>query len=112
MQPANRLSLACLVGLSLFSFAALAPGQPAKGPEASKPRPHASTRLDPSIITEFDGVKAVTKPSHDAVMGFSVATQVRGISVRGGQDVTKGTLLVTGDDIEDIAVLKLQKAKA
>jgi RND family efflux transporter MFP subunit len=70
------------------------------------------TRLDPSLIAEFGGKKAATKGHRDSVMGFSLATQITEVLVKGGQEVTKGTLLVKGDDAEDLSVLKLQKAKA
>jgi RND family efflux transporter MFP subunit len=78
--------------------------------EAAKPK--ASNRLDPSIITEFGGKKSATKGKRDAIMGFGVPTQITDILVKGGQEITKGMLLVKGDDVEDLAVLKLQKAKA
>jgi membrane fusion protein (multidrug efflux system) len=69
-------------------------------------------RLDPAVISEFGGHKAVTRPSRDAVMGFSVSTQVTEVSVLGGQEVTKGTLMIKGDDAEDVSVLELQKLRA
>jgi RND family efflux transporter MFP subunit len=75
-------------------------------------KPKASNRLDPSIITEFGGKKSATKGKHDSIMGFGIPTQITELLVKGGQEITKGTLLVKGDDIEDLAVLKLQKAKA
>jgi RND family efflux transporter MFP subunit len=69
-------------------------------------------RLDPSIISEFGGKKSATKGHFDSTMGFSAPTQVAEVLVHGGQEVAKGTLLVRGDDAEDLSVLKLQKAKA
>jgi RND family efflux transporter MFP subunit len=68
--------------------------------------------LDTSIVSEFGGTKAATRPSRDAVMGFSLPTQVREIVRRGGSEVKKDDIIVIGDDVEDLAVLKLQKAKA
>jgi len=70
------------------------------------------TRLDSSVIAEFGGTKSATRPSRDAVMGFSSTTQIREVISRGGDEVKKGQMMIKGDDIEDVAVLKLQKAKA
>ena len=80
------------------------------GQEASKAK--GSNRLDQAIVSEFGGKKSATRGQQDATMGFAVPTQVMEVLVKGGQEVTKGTLLVRGDDAEDLAVLKLQKAKA
>lgn len=62
-----------------------------------------------AIVREFAGERAFTKPSKDAVMGFSLPTQVLEVFVKGGQDVKKGDPLVRGDDVEDKALLDLQK---
>jgi multidrug efflux system membrane fusion protein len=78
--------------------------------EGSRAKP--STRLDPSIIAEFQGTKAATRPSRDAIMGFSLPTSIREILVRGGEEVKAGDILIKGDDLEDLAVLRLQQAKA
>ncbi len=67
--------------------------------------------LDPSIISAFSDVKAVTHPAHDAIMGFSLATNITEVVIKGGQEVTKGQILVRGDDGEDLALLKLQKVR-
>jgi RND family efflux transporter MFP subunit len=68
--------------------------------------------LDPSLITAFSTIKAVTRPSRDAVMGFTVPTKITDIVVRGGQDVAKGQVIVQGDEAEDRALLRLQKVRA
>lgn len=68
--------------------------------------------LDPSLIGAFSTIKAVTRPSRDAVMGFTVPTKITDIVVRGGQDVTKGQVIVQGDEAEDRALLRLQKVRA
>ncbi len=75
-------------------------------------RPRAVARLDSSVISEFQGTKAATRPSRDAIMGFSLPTHIREILVRGGAEVKAGDILIKGDDLEDLAVLKLQEAKA
>ncbi len=64
---------------------------------------------DASMVREFAGVRAFTQPSRDAVMGFSLPTQVAEIFVKGGQDVKKGDSLIRGDDAEDQALLRLQQ---
>jgi RND family efflux transporter MFP subunit len=105
MKPATKSVLAAFLG-ALAVSASLGLAQP----EGAKPK--ASARLDPSLITEFGGRKAATKGHRDSVMGFSLPTTIAEIVAKGGQEVTKGTLLVRGDDAEDAAVLKLQKEKA
>jgi RND family efflux transporter MFP subunit len=104
MQPAHRFVAAAMAGVASLALSLGCFAQDTK----SKP----STRLDPSIISEFAGKKSATKGHRDAIMGFSLPTQVRSLLVKGGQEVSKGTLMVKGDDLEDLAVLKLQKAKA
>lgn len=65
-----------------------------------------------SDFKSFEGIKAVTRPSRDAIMGFSAATRVMELLVAGGQSVTKGQLLIRGDDAEDGIVVKLQELRA
>ncbi len=72
----------------------------------------ATRGLDPSLISTFSTIKAVTRPSRDAVMGFTVPTKITDIVVRGGQEVTKGQVIVQGDEAEDRALLRLQKVRA
>ncbi len=64
------------------------------------------------VIQSFAGVKAVTRPSRDATMGFSLPTRVMDVLVSGGQDVKKGQILLRGDDNEDSVVVKLQEIRA
>jgi len=68
--------------------------------------------LDSKLIALFSNIKAVTRPSRDAVMGFTVPTKITQILIRGGQEVTQGQVIVQGDEIEDRALLKLQKIRA
>lgn len=80
-------------------------------------QPSAQTATPPagpgeSDIKGFDGIKAVTRPSRDAIMGFSASTRVMELLVAGGQTVTKGQLLIRGDDAEDVIVVKLQELRA
>lgn len=67
---------------------------------------------DLQVQRAFGGVRAFTKPSRDAIMGFSLPTQVMEIIAKGGQDVKKGDPLVRGDDAEELALMKLQKLSA
>lgn len=64
------------------------------------------------IIREFAGERGFTRPSRDAVMGFSLPTQVKEVLVKGGQEVKKGQMLIRGDDAEDEALLRLQTVRA
>lgn len=54
------------------------------------------------------GEKAVTKPSRDAVMGFTFSTEVREILVQNGDEVKQGQLLIRARDGEAVAAMKLQ----
>ncbi|MEM8757394.1 MAG: efflux RND transporter periplasmic adaptor subunit [Planctomycetota bacterium] len=62
---------------------------------------------------ESFGIKAVTRPSQDATMGFRFPTQVAEVLVRDGQAVEVGQRLVRADDAEaqaayDVALLRAQ----
>lgn len=94
--------------------AAAQPVTPDSGKAAPPPRATdvLPRRLEESLLRDWAGHKAVTRPSQDAVMGFSLATQVAEILVRGGQEVTKGQVLIRGDDTEDAAILAMQKYRA
>jgi RND family efflux transporter MFP subunit len=60
----------------------------------------------------FEGEKAFVKPSEDAVMGFTLSTSVQAVLVSGGQRVKAGDVLIQGDDSEDVAEAKFQRARA
>lgn len=63
-------------------------------------------------VVSFGGIKSVTKPSRDAVMGFTFPTEVREVLVAGGDPVAKGALLVRARDGEAQALVKLQAHRA
>lgn len=63
-------------------------------------------------VRAFGGIKAVTRPSRDATMGFQVPTQILSILVKGGQKVKAGDPLIRGDDAEDLALVELQRLRA
>lgn len=67
--------------------------------------------LTPDTLRAFAGTKGVSRPSQDAIMGFSLPTSVKEIARRSGEDVRKDDLIVRGDDGEDAALLKLQKSR-
>ena len=64
------------------------------------------------LIERFEGVRIYTKPARDAEIGFSTPTRVKEVHVVGGQRVTKGELLIRGDDFEEQALLKLAEIRA
>lgn len=67
------------------------------------------------VLANFAGTKGVSRPSQDAIMGFSLptsvnATTVKAILTRSG-DVKKGDVLIKGDDAEEQVVMKLQQER-
>lgn len=82
-------------------------------------QPAAASKLSESewskVLSNFSGTKGVSRPSQDAIMGFSLptsvnATTVKGIQTRSG-DVKKGDVIVKGDDAEEQVVLRLQQER-
>jgi RND family efflux transporter MFP subunit len=67
--------------------------------------------LTPDALRAFGGTKGVSRPSQDAIMGFSLPTSVKEITRRSGERVRKDDIIVRGDDGEDAALLKLQKSR-
>ena len=94
------------------SIRAQAGGSNTRTSPSTSPSTAAKGELDSRIIREFAGTRAVTRPSRDAVIGFSLSTRINEILVRGGQDVAKDQLMVRGDDVEDQAFLDLQEMRA
>lgn len=60
----------------------------------------------------FGGFEWVTRPSRDAIMGFTVPMEVQEIAVVGGQQVKKGDLLIRGRDGDAKATLEVQRVRA
>lgn len=60
----------------------------------------------------FGGYEWVTRPSRDAVMGFTLPVDVQEIAVVGGQKVKKGQLLIRGRDGEATANVAVQQVRA
>lgn len=58
------------------------------------------------------GVKAVTRPSRDATMGFPFPTAVAEVLVSDGQVVRAGQMLVRADDAEAVAAFAIAQIRA
>jgi len=67
---------------------------------------------DESWAQSFGGIQSFSKPSRDAVMGFSIPTRVTEHSVIGGQRVKAGDLLIRGQDAEQLAIVKQTRMRA
>lgn len=111
-----------LLALSLVNLPGLAQAQPALPPgspspsdqpagDRGAPRPF-DRRQQMQWIEDFAGHRAVTRPSRDAAIGFTLPTSVLEVLVTGGQRVKQGDLLIRGDDREDLAEAEFQKARA
>ena len=88
-----------------------ASGQTDPWPEAADPQMQAEKASRLAEMAAF-GERAVVKPSRDSLMGFSLSTSVFEVVVTAGRQVREGDLLVRGDDSEDIAEAKFQRARA
>lgn len=101
----SRMKLAAVLAVSgatlVFGFGA--------GQRSSQPTERKETE---ALIERFEGVRIYTKPSRDAEIGFAVPTRVTEVHVAGGQRVTKGQLLIRGDDGEERSLLELAKIRA
>lgn len=86
--------------------------QPQPTVPASAAEPSARKKLSETLIREFAGERCMTRPSSDAIMGFSLPTQVAEIAVKAGQEVKLGQLLIRGDDAEEQALFKLQRVRS
>ncbi|MBK9188705.1 MAG: efflux RND transporter periplasmic adaptor subunit [Phycisphaerales bacterium] len=102
----NRFAPPVWVGVLLLSMG-LAPAQPGRSPADVGRR-----QIDPAVVREFAGTKAVTRPCRDAIMKFPQATQIKEVLASGGRAVKAGEVMVRGDDTEDQALLLLQKMRA
>ena len=87
------------------------PGLSAEGDFTAQPEEPGLADHD-VLWRSFGGVRAITKPSRDAVMGFTLSTRVTEVLVEGGQHVHKGDLLIRGDDSADAAEAAFQRARA
>lgn len=108
----QMVGMGCAVGPAMVensgdaSSAAVAPAMLAR---ASSPKDDEAWSVRAG---RFGTLEWVTRPSRDALMGFSVATDVREIAVKPGQKVKKGDLLVRGRDGEALAALVSQRIRA
>lgn len=60
----------------------------------------------------FGGHEWVTRPSRDAIMGFTIPMEVAAVEVAGGQAVKKDQILVRGREGEAVASLAAQRIKS
>ncbi|MEL7473060.1 MAG: efflux RND transporter periplasmic adaptor subunit [Planctomycetota bacterium] len=105
----RHIALVGLVGIGLLGTlpASAQPDRARRGNLFNGADLDAMTRFQ-----SFDGIKCVTRPSRDSVLGFSLPTQIAEVAVAGGERVTQGQLLIRGDDEEDIALLETQRIRA
>ncbi len=105
----KALFIGCVVGCSILNgvrselahASTLQPGDPVP----------ASPRWE-AIAEAFGGVKSETRPSRDATMSFSFATEVREVLVKGGQRVKRDDPLLRARDDEVVAALAQQRSMA
>lgn len=84
------------------------------------PTTHQATRETPDIPAvswsertgRFGGWEAVTRPSRDSTMRFTIPIEIREILVAGGETVSAGELLIRGRDGEILAALAAQRIRA
>jgi len=79
---------------------------------AQQPSADALAALWPDSAGAFSELEWVTRPSRDALMSFTVPTEVSSVPVKPGDRVSKGTLLVQGRDDEPRAALAVQRVRA
>lgn len=108
----NAMVLSAALGFGLAGAIALAQPQPAPTPSPAS----LDEKQWDSLLAAFAGTKGVSRPSQDAVMGFSLPTNVQATTVkeivkRGGADVKAGDIIIKGDDAEDRILLKLQEER-
>lgn len=113
MQPRSGLSLlgaaATLVAAGLAVGGAGAPGQDGGRAQAQESR---SYSLDPAWVTSFGGIRTFADPSKDSLMGFTFPTEVREVLVKVGDRVEAGEVLVRARDVEPLAAIEVQRARA
>lgn len=105
-----------VVGALLSAVQPLAIAQPAEDrtQSATEARNLYGVSVSAPDIPDPDtfGEKYVTRPSRDAVMGFSFPTDVTELLVKGDQFVKKGELLLRARDLEVLASLDLTRVQA
>jgi len=106
------LGVACGAASSIADAMQTAPA----ATQSSSPAPGLDERQWEKLLGAFGGSKGVSRPSQDAVMGFSLPTNVQATTVkeivkRGGMEVNAGDIILKGDDAEDRILLKLQEER-
>lgn len=99
----RRLVCACVVGLvGVMSVTGVSVALQPEG-DGSLPGPTLDDRF---------GVKAVTRPSRDATMGFRFSTEVVEVFVQDGMRVSEGEPLIRADDAEAAGALAIGVIRA
>ncbi|MGP1273434.1 MAG: efflux RND transporter periplasmic adaptor subunit, partial [Phycisphaerales bacterium] len=94
------------------SVVCLAVGLTASPAISAAPQPAADRSGQAAQRDESFGVKAVTRPSKDATMGFRFPTEILEVMVRDGSAVSAGQPLVRADDAEVTASHAIAKLRA
>ncbi|MBC7833616.1 MAG: efflux RND transporter periplasmic adaptor subunit [Phycisphaerales bacterium] len=103
---------AAAAGMSIVALPASVRATILAQPEVQPPSSAQARARWQEVSREFGGVASDTRPSRDAVMRFSTPTEVREVSVMGGQQVKKGELLIRARDAEISAAIEQQKVVA
>ncbi len=109
--------------LALGAMAIAQPG-PAASSESAPGYAGAAPALSPQIVPippskdweskarAFGGFEWVSRPSRDAIMGFTIPMEVQEVRVVGGQRVKRGELLIRGRDAEVVASIEVQRVRS
>ncbi|MBY0310569.1 MAG: efflux RND transporter periplasmic adaptor subunit [Phycisphaerales bacterium] len=109
---------AIMIALAAGGFACMAAvAQDPKSPVATTPPGAESAPISgfsawEATAKEFGGYRADTRPRNDVTMKFSFSTEVRELSIVGGQRVKQGEILVRARDAEIKAAVDQQRALA
>jgi multidrug efflux pump subunit AcrA (membrane-fusion protein) len=89
-----------------------AAGQDGSTGEAASASAGADEATWNEVSDAFGGAKAATKPSRDVTMAFTFPTEVRELSVHGGERVKQGDVLVRARDADVTAALEQQRVRS
>lgn len=111
-RPAIALALAA-GGFACMAAVAQDPKSPVPAvPPAAEPATLSGLSAWEATAREFGGYRADTRPRNDVTMKFSFSTEVRELSIVGGQRVKQGEILVRARDAEIKAAVDQQRALA
>lgn len=107
----KALSIGIVALCAPLAGACLVYGAPRATPRQPGDHVPMSPRFD-AVAEAFGGVKSETRPSRDATMSFTFASEVREVLVKGGQRVRKDEVLMRARDAEVVAALEQQRSLA